>query len=387
MPSFARPASSAPSGHERLTAVTQALRDVTARIAIAALVGMAPCFAVGAAEYSEIKSDEKVVFFPTVASKSDNGETWEADVHGWIFEPERDDLLRAAAVHEIREALGLDPSEPATQVFIERVRLFLVDNERNKRVGIRVAGESFVLDKSARDGHFTGTVRVSAEAVATLLRKRRTLPFEAILPDGDKRQFSGAIHCLGDEGTSVISDIDDTIKITGVTDKTELVRNTFFRPFKPVDGMAKLFDQWSKAGADFHYVSAAPWQLYEPLAAFAAAERYPAGTFHLKRIRLKDETFFNLFADPVEYKMAIIEPLLARFPKRKFILVGDSGEKDAEVYGTVARRFPAQVERIYVRDATGEKPDAARYQRAFAGVPAEKWQVFGEPKQVRWPRE
>lgn len=334
-------------------------------------------------EPSTIKSDERVVFFPTVGQLGSDRKHWEAVVHGWIFEPERDDLLRAAAIEETRETLGLDPDEPATKTFTERIRLFLVDNERGKRVGIRLAGETYVMGESAADGHFTGTVRVKIEAVAEPLRKHGALRFEAILPVGDGRRFEGAIYCLADEGTSVISDIDDTIKVSNVQDKAELLQNTFFRDFIAVNGMAAAYDKWATAGADFHYVSAAPWQLYEPLESFLVDNKFPLGTVQLKRIRLKDETFFKLFEDPVKYKLAIIKPLVAQFPNRKFVLVGDSGEKDPEAYGAIARRFPKQIERIWIRNVTGEKPDAVRYKRAFDGVRAEKWQVFDESRELQ----
>ncbi len=43
---------------------------------------------------------------------------------------------------------------------------------------------------------------------------------------------------------------------------------------------------------------------------------------------------------------------MGRFPKRRFILIGDSGEKDPEVYREIQRRFPAQVQEIMIRDVT-----------------------------------
>jgi phosphatidate phosphatase APP1 len=65
------------------------------------------------------------------------------------------------------------------------------------------------------------------------------------------------------------------------------------------------------------------------------------------------------------------------------VLVGDSGEKDPEVYGQIAREHPAQILRIYIRDVTGDRADDARYRGAFRGIPAEKWQLFRDPVEVR----
>jgi phosphatidate phosphatase APP1 len=332
---------------------------------------------------SEIKSDERVLFFPTAARKSADGKSWQAEVHGWIFEPEKDDVLRGAALNEMRKLLDLDPKLAATQVFDDRIRRFLVDNERDKRVGVRLLDETFVMNESAADGHFTGVVRVDVEKAASKIRDGR-LTFRAVLPPGDKREYSGEIHCLADEGVSVISDIDDTIKMTGVRSKATLLRFTFFEEFRTIDSLSEVYERWQKAGADFHYVSAAPWQLYEPLDEFMVVNGFPLGTVYLKRIRLKDEKFFDLFQDPVTYKLGVIEPFVAQFPKRKFVLVGDSGEKDPEIYGAVARRFGKQIERIYIRDVTGEKSDAARYKAAFDALPKEKWSLFSKPEEVTW---
>ena len=99
-----------------------------------------------------------------------------------------------------------------------------------------------------------------------------------MLRRGDTRRFTGRVQLVEPQGRSVISDIDDTIKITGVGDPQAMLANTFLRPLRPVPGMATLYRQWADRGAVFHYVSASPWQLYAPLADFLAAEQFPAGT-------------------------------------------------------------------------------------------------------------
>jgi phosphatidate phosphatase APP1 len=69
------------------------------------------------------------------------------------------------------------------------------------------------------------------------------------------------------------------------------------------------------------------------------------------------------------------------FPKRRFILVGDSGEKDPEIYGALARSQPGRIVGIFIRDVTGDA--AARYEAAFRGVPRETWAVFKDPAEVQ----
>jgi len=170
--------------------------------------------------------------------------------------------------------------------------------------------------------------------------------------------------------------------VSEVGDRQELLRNTFCRPMRPVAGMATLYDRLKGQGAAFHYVSASPWQLYEPLSAFIASNGFPAGTFHLKQFRVKDGSFLGLFASPEPYKIAVIEELLARFPGRRFVLVGDSGERDPEIYGDLAGRHPSQVDQVLIRIPPGMPNDPERWRRAFGGLSPKLWQVFTDPSHV-----
>jgi phosphatidate phosphatase APP1 len=80
---------------------------------------------------------------------------------------------------------------------------------------------------------------------------------------------------IGPKGLSVVSDIDDTIKISSVTVKEELMANTFFRPWRAVPGMAALYQQWGQEGAVFHYVSNSPWPLETVLEFFLSGKGSP----------------------------------------------------------------------------------------------------------------
>ncbi len=79
--------------------------------------------------------------------------------------------------------------------------------------------------------------------------------------DGYKT-FKCTVYVLARHGLSVISDIDDTVKISNVLSKRSLLKHTFYSYFKPVEGMSELYQKWSEQKCQFHYVSASPWQLY-----------------------------------------------------------------------------------------------------------------------------
>jgi hypothetical protein len=329
---------------------------------------------------SELKSDERVVLYPALAARTSDG--WELDLHGLVFEPERRRLMTGA----LRKALDIDedtltPAELA--VFNERCRYFLVDNERGRKFEAVLNDQLLAFGTSAADGHFRARHLWRTNLTpSTPALTNGVLSASASFP-GSGRAAPLEIHFLEEQGVSVISDIDDTIKVSNVLDKSVLLKNTFCRPFQPVEGMAGVYRAWEVAhGARFHYVTASPWQLYVPLSEFARSNGFPAGTWHMKDFRVKDRSVLAVFASPERYKPGVIEPLLRRFPERQFVLVGDSGEKDPEIYGVLARKFPRQVRRILIRDVTGESADSARYQKAFSRLPRELWQIFNEAREL-----
>ena len=353
---------------------------------MSALLATVFCFG-AVSDMSDIDRDELVVFFPTTGRQTADGAAWELTIHGWIFEPE----ISAVTLEYLRRKLGIGDADLAPgerAVFGRRAAAFLVDNERGEIVSIRLGDNTYPLPKSAANGHFTGRVTLSIAEVERLRTRgddgRWRIAFRAVTRQGDERVFEGHVLLLEPTGISVVSDIDDTIKITEVRDREAMLRNTFLRSFKVVPGMADVYRSWAKEqGATFHYVTASPWQLYDPLSVFLAESSFPSGTFHMKLFRWKDRSFFSLFGSPREFKIGVIEPMLKAHPQRRFVLVGDSGEKDPEAYGELARRYPQQVVRIFICDATGEPSDGARYKSAFAGVPAETWRVFREAEEIK----
>lgn len=334
------------------------------------------------AQTMSLKSDETITFYPSIAERVEGG--WRVDIRGLVFEPEK----RGMSLWVCREALDLKDIELSAEeqrIFNERARLFLVDHERRKRVSIRFGTKTYSLGKTGADGTFEERITLKdKDAFENGLLGPHPRAFLAALPEKSDRRFQGEVIPLNETGLSVISDIDDTIKITEVRDHRATICNTFLREFQPVPGMAGFYQRLARErNAQFHYISASPWQLYEPLSTFVRSNGFPAGTFALKTFRWKNRTFLSLFADPEKYKPTVIEPLLKQFPNRRFILVGDSGERDPEIYGTLARKFPKQIERIYIRDVTKESAESDRYLKAFRELPRDLWQIFVAPSELK----
>lgn len=309
---------------------------------------------------SPIKDDEDVVLFATAAHREGDG--WRVPLHAWIFEPERGSAWRGGTVRGVRVALDVDGADPRRARLDEVARWFLVDNERGKALEIDLPGREVRLPETGADGHARASVRVGAAAPGWITVSTRAR---------DGRRFTGQVQLVPEAGVSVVSDIDDTIKVTEVLrGNRRVVERTMLEPFEVVPGMAQLYAAWAGDGAVFHYVSGSPWHLYPILTRFMADTGFPRGTLALRAFRPKDSSRWNLLQSPRRHKLAAIGALMRRFPKRRFVLVGDSGESDPEIYGELARTFGAQVQAIAIRRLPGDTYTPERARVAFARVNA-----------------
>eukprot|EP00122_Pirum_gemmata_P019580 Pgem_evm1s18324 len=247
---------------------------------------------------------------------------------------------------------------------------------------LTAAGESLANDVciTDRNGVYNGNTIIHAE----------TLPANTDLyietADGTPSR-SSKISLLSPHGLSVISDIDDTIKITEVTNVNQMIQNTLNREFRTVPGMSELYQSWQHI-ADFHYLSSSPWQLYNELNKFLRKFRFPAGTIHLRKLselatyKMSNKVknwFVKTGLDP--YKPNGINGIMTDFPQRKFVLIGDSGEHDPEVYATIAE-LPGNVDRIeciFIRRLGTDITSMERMEQVFQNIPPHKWFLFTNP--------
>jgi phosphatidate phosphatase APP1 len=171
---------------------------------------------------------------------------------------------------------------------------------------------------------------------------------------------SGLAFYAAPEGISVILDIDDTLKDSNVLNRKALLRNTFLNEYKAVAGIESVLDHLREKADVFHYVSASPIQLYPALREFFTRENFPRGSFHLRETTdLRD--FIPDTRELRAHKRQAIERLFSAYPQRKFILVGDTGESDPEIYAEFKRKYPARILEVIFHDITQEGRDSARF--------------------------
>lgn len=192
------------------------------------------------------------------------------------------------------------------------------------------------------------------------------------------------------EGWGIISDVDDTIKITQTTSPVGILKTTFADDPQPISGMPELYnvihDQF-KAPAWF-YLSASPYQLYPFLRQFVR------DSYHPGPLLLREDSWMqvggllqSLTTGTKNYKQSRIERIHACLPQRRFICIGDSTQSDPEVYAHAYRKHPDWIRAIYIRKVTDvdhmeAKNTKERFEAAFTGVPSYIWRVFEQPEDL-----
>lgn len=163
----------------------------------------------------------------------------------------------------------------------------------------------------------------------------------------------------------IISDVDDTILKTEATSFFRMMQHTFTRnastrlPFDGVAAFYRALHMGSEAG-DFknplYYVSSSPWNLYDMLEEFWTINEIPPGPFLLRDLGLSEDKFIK--SGHMQHKLEQIERVISFSGTLPFILIGDSGQKDPEIYERVVKDFPERIKAIYIRDVSRKRREA-----------------------------
>jgi len=185
----------------------------------------------------------------------------------------------------------------------------------------------------------------------------------------------------------VISDLDDTVIVTNVTNRLKMfltvaLLNEHTRlPFKGVAAFYQAL-QNGATGAENNpvfYVSSSPWNLYPPLTEFLRIHNIPLGTLFLK-----DFGHHTVFApgEHQSHKLNSIETILDTYPHLQFVLIGDSGEQDPEIYREIMESYPQRIRVIYIRSINTKPERLAAIDRLIAEVSETGCQLVLAPDTV-----
>lgn len=196
-------------------------------------------------------------------------------------------------------------------------------------------------------------------------------PVEATLTAG-ARSTTAVVHVAADcAETGVVCDIDDTVWVTGLHHPLRAGWRTLTRASggrQAVPGMSNLLSGLTAqhAGAPVIYLSNGPWNLAGPVTRFLERTGFPAGALLMTDWGITPRAWFR---DGKAHKRTSLKRLAQDFPSVRWVLIGDDGEHDPELYAAFARQQPDRVAAIGLRQVTepaGSTPPAVGDSR---GVP------------------
>lgn len=159
-------------------------------------------------------------------------------------------------------------------------------------------------------------------------------------------------YLVPNEGLTIISDIDDILRVTKIYEPKEGLLNSFARPFRPWMNMPDIYANWSESLTDthFHYLTTTPEQITRNYMEFIYAT-YPAGSFDTRPLNFSD------LSATLAIRKYLLDRIFLTFPNRKFILVADTSNSDVmKDYPQMAVDYPGQVQCIFLRNTSATDP-------------------------------
>jgi hypothetical protein len=335
---------------------------------------------------TQLDAEHSVVLYPALGQIEPATHSVTVTLSGMVASPGKLTLPRKMLLGVLRRLMRVDRATMETPIFQERIAGFMASGAKSRTLSLELGtGRIPHMVQTRRNGTIYDQFKIDLES-AGLERELRHgawwLPISVSMPAEDERRFEGVVQVIPDHGLSVISDIDDTVKRTTVTCRRTMLRNTFLNEFTIYDDLVDLYRQWARAGTAFHYVSSSPWQLFNPLKQLFDASQLPLGSFHLRSFRWRDQMFGKLFFGKRVGKAPIVTNIVSRFPNRQFVLIGDSGEIDPEIYATVALRYPERVRKILIRRVGGKNDTSGRFAKTFRKLPTQVWSTFEHASEI-----
>jgi phosphatidate phosphatase APP1 len=251
---------------------------------------------------------------------------------------------------------------PGPTSILENVAATLDDLESDevRRVDVIVrVGDSAYTATTDGDGVFV-VVCKGLKGPAVLAVGAIDVEVEMASTDWTATPAKARVHILHGDGIAVVSDIDDTVVKTYVVDRLKMATTVLTKnahQLEPVVGAARAYEAAKEAGAvAFFYVSGSPQNLHLRLRTFLDDHAFPRGPLLLKNLG-EDAVFAH-----DGYKQQRLERLAADFPRLRFVLVGDSGERDPEIYRAFQAAHRDRVVAIVIRKVPGSRHlDASRF--------------------------
>lgn len=257
--------------------------------------------------------------------------------------------------------LGSIPSETnqTQQNLFQTVyaRYQAITSDERPAVPLRATlGTSVVEGRSDHEGYFQLTLPVDSACLHEAAKRDHWLMVNVARPDQLGHVACPVLLPPDTARFGVISDIDDTVLKSYATNPVRVALITLLKdaterePFEDVPLVYRTLQQAETAHNPIFYVSSSPWNLYDMLTSFMQHHGIPLGPMALRDVGFDADKFFT--SSHTQHKGRQIESILRCYPSLPFILVGDSGQHDAEIYADIAKRYRQQVKLICIRNVS-----------------------------------
>ncbi|KAJ7454372.1 hypothetical protein B0H11DRAFT_2161224 [Mycena galericulata] len=304
-----------------------------------------------------LTENDAVWLLDNTAFRTKDG-AWQAEFVAAVFTREPSTRLMDAVV-QVADKLGLGANDQRLATIEERLRPFLMDILPGRLITADFAGvKELSLGPGGRNG-ISSDVRELHD-----LQTGSVVAAKAKAPEGATGLLDMKTHFAEDSGWGVISDIDDTIKVTMTSDPLGILTSTFLHgshsepmPVPGIPDLYKYIQSLITPASPFFYLSASPYNLYPFLRGFRD-QHYPHG-----QIILRDASWMSIPGLLSSLTLGTHEYKVDRMHKINSWLPGKKMAKDIAELGIEAKNEPA------------------RFEKAFEGVPRSVWHVFEDPKE------
>jgi len=263
-------------------------------------------------------------------------------------------LVAEGRILEKHEHSPSKESDGFVENFWRTLRLLINDEEEYAKVDLVIDGRYF-SQLADEEGYFRFEVLLKDERVDSikkLLLKSEGAEMDVgcslFLPTSKKR-------------IAIISDFDDTVIVSDVTDKPKLLVNLFTKNIiqrEIVNGMNEFYKKTlavddNDSTVPLFFVTGSPRQIQPMIEEFLDYHGFPSRIVFTKKLNGDDN---DPLLDQFRYKANKIETIIKMLPEIKFVLVGDDGEQDPEVYDYFQQRYPDQVDSVFIRQVVKDKP-------------------------------
>ncbi|KAF5019207.1 hypothetical protein F66182_8796 [Fusarium sp. NRRL 66182] len=304
----------------------------------------------------------QVLNIPPYGNWTDNG--WNVRVHGNVY---KDPALDQDKVDELANTFlvdmsveSLSDSEKAQTRNVTRSIFVIQQNNTSRRMNFthknggaddaRGGSSNITLtDNTSLHGDFDVFVKLG-NTTGYLMPGNETSKIQTLdlYAEGMNNNGNSTAYLVPPKGVTIISDIDDILRVTKIYQPKEGLLNTFARPFSAWMNMPDIYADLSSSINDlhFHYLTTTPEQITRNYMSFIY-NTYPLGSFDTRPLNFSD------IPATLSIRRFLLDKILQTFPDRKFILVADTSNSDVmEVYPALYKAYPGQVQCIWLRNTS-----------------------------------